>query len=331
MTKSVNIRSEDAIQARLDKRAYQKQIINKMIPYVGLIFIFLFFLIVTKGSLVSGQNIENLINQCFTLTIICVGAAFVHGHGGSDFSVGATCGCAQLVMGALMTMTELPLWLCLLLGILTAVAGAAILACVSVFFKVPVFVGSMCIRYVFSGILLTATQKLSIFISQTEYSYMNNTWLKAMILVLFIGVGYYLFELTSLGKSLRAIGGNENTAKQAGIKIKKNIIIAYLILGLCVGVAAMFQMFRNGSVTSNSGNGVELNMMMAIVLGGFPMRGGERAKLSAAIVGALTVTILVNGLTLWGVDVFLVNGIKGILFVAIVALSYDRSMGKLVS
>ena len=123
---------------------------------------------------------------------------------------------------------------------------------------------------------------------------------------------------------MRAIGGNPLTANHAGTKTKKTILIAYIILGVCVGVAAIFQMFRNGKVTPLSGTGIEFNMMMAIVLGGFPMRGGEKGKISSAIIGALTVALLANGLTLWGVDVSLTNGIKGILFVVIIGLSYDR-------
>ena len=71
--------------------------------------------------------------------------------------------------------------------------------------------------------------------------------------------------------------------------------------------------------------------MMAIVLGGFPMAGGDRAKISSAIIGALTVTGLTNGLGMWGLDPTLISGVKGVLFVIIVALSYDRSAGKLVS
>jgi ribose transport system permease protein len=160
---------------------------------------------------------------------------------------------------------------------------------------------------------------------------MNNTALKAIILIVFIAVGYYLFEYTSLGKGLRAIGGNTRTAQHAGVKIKKTILVAYIILGICVGVAAIFQMFRNGKVTTQSGSGLEFNMMMAIVLGGFPMMGGDKSRISSAIIGALTVTVLVNGLTVWGVDANLINGIKGLLFIVIVAMSYDRSMGKLVS
>jgi ribose transport system permease protein len=197
--------------------------------------------------------------------------------------------------------------------------------------SVPVFVGSLCIRYIFLGVLTTATSRSEIFVSHATYGFMNNTALKAVILVLFIAAGYYLFEYTGLGKGLRAIGGNTRTAEQAGVKTKKSMLTAYIILGCCVGVAAIFQMFRNGKVTSQSGSGLEFNMMMAIVLGGFPMMGGAGSRISSAVIGALTVTVLVNGLTVWGVDANLINGIKGLLFVVIVAMSYDRSMGKLVS
>ena len=60
------------------------------------------------------------------------------------------------------------------------------------------------------------------------------------------------------------------------------------------------------------------------------MHGGEKARLSSAITGALTVTVLMNGLAFWGVDTNMINLIKGVLFVAIVGLAYDKSKGKLV-
>lgn len=319
------------IQELLDRQASRKAIIGRIMPFVGLGFIFIFFVIVTKGSFLNAANRANLINQCFTLTIICIGAAFVYAHGGSDFSVGATCGCAQLVASLLLTTTNLPIWVCLLACIAVAVVGSCLTSSIALLIGVPVFVGSLCIRYIFLGVLTTATSRSEIFVSHATYGFINNTTLKAVILVLFIAVGYYLFEYTSLGKNLRAIGGNVRTAEQAGVKTKKVILMAYIILGCCVGVAAIFQMFRNGKVTTQSGTGLEFNMMMAIVLGGFPMMGGAGSRISSAVIGALTVTVLINGLTVWGVDANLINGIKGLLFVVIVAISYDRSMGKLVS
>ena len=80
-----------------------------------------------------------------------------------------------------------------------------------------------------------------------------------------------------------------------------------------------------------SGSGIEFNIMLAVVLGGFPMSGGDKATLPAAVIGALTATLLTNGLSMWGLEPSLVNGVKGLIFVIMIGLSYDRSAGKLVT
>ena len=322
--------TDEQIQERLNAQAHRKEVLSRIVPFTGLAFLLVFFTVVTKGGFLNRSNLVNLINQCFSLVIICTGATFIHGHGGSDFSVGAVCGCAQLVAAYFLTSLGLPLWVCLLSCVLVSVAATCTTATIRLMFGVPAFVGSMCIRTAFSGILTTVTQKKEFFISNQTYGFMDSFALKAVVLVVFISAGYYLFEYTSLGKNLRAIGGNVNTATQAGIKTKKNMYMAYILLGICVGVAAIFQMFRTGGVNANSGNGLEFNTLMAIVLGGFPMHGGEKARLSSAITGALTVTVLMNGLAFWGVDTNMINLIKGVLFVAIVGLAYDKSKGKLV-
>ncbi len=325
------ITSQEDIQKQLDMKARRKDRLEFIIPYMGLGSLFIFFLIVTHGKLVSGQNLENLINQCFTLMIVAIGGAFVYAHGGSDMSVAASCGCGQLAAAILMTKFNVPLPVCILVCILTTVVGSMLTASVGLIFSVPVFIGSMCVRSVFNGILSGGTGGSKIYVGQTLYPIMSNTYVKFTVLVVMIAVGYYLFECTPYGKQNKAIGGNPNTAKQAGISTKKVMLISYIILGVCVGIAAMFQIFRNGEVTSQSGTGLEFNLMLAIILGGMPMRGGEKCRFLAAVVGALTVAVLENGLVLWGLDANLVNGVKGLLFVAIVALSYDKSQGKLVA
>lgn len=323
--------SQDVIQKTLDDKARQKDLIGKFIPYLGLAVLLIFFLIVTRGALVNELNRSNLINQCFTLVMVSIGGAFVYAHGGSDMSIAATCGCGQLVAAYLLTQVGLPLWICILVCVLTTVIGACMTASIGLVFGVPVFIGSMCIRSVFSGILNGATSGSKIFVAQSTYAYMNNTTLKFVILLAVILFGFFLFEYTPYGKQNKAIGGNENTAKQAGINTKKVMLVSYILVGICVGIAATFQMFRNGEVTAQSGTGLEFNLMLAVILGGMPMRGGEKCRFMSAVIGALTVAILENGLVLWGLDVTLVNGVKGLLFVAIVGLSYDKSQGKLVS
>ena len=137
--------------------------------------------------------------------------------------------------------------------------------------------------------------------------------------------GWYLFEKTSLGKEQKAIGGNVVTARQSGIRSRRGVVLSHLILGVCVGIAASFQMVRAGSVSSQSGSGLEFNIMIALALGGFPMAGGASAKIRSTIIGVLTITFLTNGLTLAGVDNTYINLVKGLLFIVIVAVSYDRS------
>lgn len=319
------------IQLTLDKKARKTKIINDVLPFTGLIFITLFFLLVTKGLLISASNLENLLNHCFTLTIISVGASFVYAHGGFDFSLGASCGLAQLVGASLLVYTDLPIWLAIIICILTAVISSAIVGGSSLLFHVPVFVASLCVRSIAIGILSTATAETEIILNYGKYQHINNTAVKTLILLVIVAVGFFLFEYTRLGKYEKSIGGNIDTARQAGIKTGKNIFLAYIILGVCVGIAAVFTMFRTSLISASTGTGLEFDVMTAIVLGGFPLTGGDRSKIQSTIIGVFTVTILSNGLILWGLDPNLISGVKGLLFLVIVGLSYDRSSGKIVS
>lgn len=321
--------NNEAIQAELEKKAARKETINRIIPYFGLVFIIIFFIVVTGGTFVGLDNLGNLINQGFVLCMIAIGSSFVYAHGGMDFSIGAVSGVAQLICG-IMILKGAPLWLCFIITIAICVAGAYCTAGITLFLGVPVFIGSMCVRTSFQGVLKTFCQTSDIAIKYESYSFINNVVIKAIILVVSILIGYYLFNCTVVGKYNKAIGGNSRTAEQAGVNKKKWIFIAFMLMGICVGIASIFAFFRTGKVTSYSGNGYEFNIMMAIALGGFPMTGGEKSKISSAIIGAIIVTCLTNGLGLWGLDATLISGVKGALFVIIVALSYDRSAGKLV-
>ncbi len=296
-----------------------------------MVFVFLFFLIVTGGKIINLSNIENLINQAFALIIISTGAAFVYAHGGLDFSLGAAAGVAQMVGALLITKTDMPLWFCILCCILTGVVCSALTGGASMLFKVPVFIASLCMRTICIGILATVLSSSEIIVPFNQYKFINNISVKAVVLIIVILIGFYLFEYTRIGKYEKAVGGNIFTASQAGVRTNRFKFLAYLFLGICVGIAAVFMMFRTGVIIAHSGSGMEFNVMLAIVLGGFPMTGGDTAKIRSVIIGAITITLLSNGLIIWGLDPGVVNGIKGLLFLIIVGLSYDRSKGKLVA
>lgn len=320
-----------AIQARLDKQAARKNLINNLIPYVGLVFCFVFFTIVTKGLFLSAANLKGMVEQCFSLVIIAVGASFVYAQGNMDFSIGAACGVAQMVGGLLLIKLHMPIYVVIVGVVLIPAISCCLVATISAVFNVPVFIGSMCIRSLLAGLLTIGVSKAEMIIPISAYPWISNNVTRVAVLLVVIAAGVYFFHFHRVGKWAKLIGGNRVTAAQAGVKVTPQIFLAYAILGVCVGISAVFTMFRSGSVSANSGSGLEFSMMLAIVLGGFPMSGGEKAKLSSAIVGAVTTMLLTNGLAVWGLDPNLIGGVKGIIFVTIIGLSYDRSAGKLVS
>jgi ribose transport system permease protein len=333
MENTVDLKNSDKnlqIQIDLDKKATRKKLLEAALPFTGLFFIFIFFVAVTGGKFLNLGNLENLVNQSFVLILVAVGAAFVYANGGMDFSMGTVSGVSQLVMGLFLVNLHVPAWVAISVCILTSVVCMGMVGGLSLVFKVPVFVASLCMRSICTGILTTVLSSSEIILSYGRYLSFNNAILKAVVLVLVFAMGYYLFEFTSIGKKERAIGGNQATAQQAGISVSRNIFVSYIFLGICIGIASFFTMFRASLVSSQSGSGLEFNIMTAIVLGGFPFSGGDRARLHSAVIGAVTVSILTNGLTLWGLDPMLVNGVKGLLFLVIIGLSYDRSKGKLV-
>ena len=151
-----------------------------------------------------------------------------------------------------------------------------------------------------------------------------------LVLIALILIGYVLYNYTGFGKSLKAIGGSPVVARISGIKVEKVTYLAYILIGVMIGISALFTVARSGAVDPSVGSSMNLNVMIAIVLGGFPLSGGANARFSAPLIGALMVTVLTNGLAMMGQANALGYGIKGLLFIIVVALTYEKSKGKLI-
>lgn len=305
----------------------KNQFVGYILPFTGLILVFLFFLIMTQGRMIKPSNISNIIDQVFTTLIVSVGAIFVYAHGGFDMSVSAICGIAQLAMAALVTATDArihPL-LVLLVGVVICVVISMLNAIVHLELKVPIFVVTLCTMFACSGLLANIAQKQIYSVPMMYLSTYNQTPVRLLTLLVIVVIGWVLFEKTKLGKIQKVIGGSPVVSLQSGIDVKKNVFLAFVTLGVTVGIAAFFTLSRLTRVTAASGGNLQTNIMIAIVLGGMPLSGGATSRLSSVICGAITVTLLTNGMTLMGMNAAVINAVKGILFVLIIAISYKRS------
>lgn len=298
-------------------------ILNKIIPFLGLAIMIIVFQVFGDGKLLTQGNIKSILNQSVYVAIMAFGAIFVYSHGGMDLSYGSVIGFSVLC-GILIGRAGAPFPVIVIVNIVSSVVWFMLNGIVSVYLRVSPFITSLCIMYMCRGILNTVCAKEKYSVPVYIYNYDNWT-VKIVVLVVAFIICYLLFEKSWIGKANKAIGGNPLAAQQAGVNVERTKMIAYLISGITVGVGGFILMARAGSVSTSTGQGLEMNVITALVLGGVPLSGGSRAKMIGALIGSLSVIVLRNGLIILGVNERVIEGIQGLVLLIIVFLTYIKN------
>jgi ribose/xylose/arabinose/galactoside ABC-type transport system permease subunit len=152
--------------------------------------------------------------------------------------------------------------------------------------------------------------------------------------ILIVGFALFVFALiiekyTLFGRYTRLIGGDEIVARLSGIDVNKRKIMVYLFAGIMTAIGGVIMAARIGSGSPSIGDGYELNVISAVVLGGTSQRGGI-GGVRGTLIGALTLTMLANGLVLWGMPSEVQLLIKGAVLVLAVFISQERGTGAVV-
>ena len=300
-----------------------KQKLDVIIPYIGLVLVLLIFVIATGGGILEARNLNLLINQCFTLLIVSCGLTFVYAHGGMDFSVGSVIGLAAMLAGLAANAVG-SLWVVFPICIIVAVGCALITGLITVKLGLPPFIGSLCMKFLCKGVVVTvlATNMVG---GLTDLKIFDDWSYKLPVLIIFICVLFILMRYSLIGKYNRMMGENIIAVEQAGVHVNRYKLVAYAISGFSVGLAAFFYLSRTGLVSTNIGNNLELQAIIALTLGGMSLSGGIRSSIRGAIVGSVIMTIITMGLPLVGVSDNFVNGVTGALFLVVVYVSYRRN------
>lgn len=148
-----------------------------------------------------------------------------------------------------------------------------------------------------------------------------------LLMILFAAVFSILAQQTPFGRHLYAIGGNREAAFYSGININRHIVMVFTLMGSMVGVAGIVLTARVGSATSDAGHMMELDAIAAAVIGGTSLMGG-RGTVWGAILGALVMASLDNGMSLMNTEAFWQPIIKGSILVIAVALDMMGRKGK---
>lgn len=294
--------------------------IRNMLPVVGLLVVIILFAILTNGRIIQPFNIQLLLNQTYVLMIASTGVFLIMTMGCLDFSQGSMLAIASIVTCYLSTYN-------LVLAIIGGIATGAVIGAINGFFlvkrKMMSFIVTICTMFLFRGLCAYLTTNSPVYAVGSIYKY-NTMSIELTLTIGVLLVVFLFFRFTKLGCNLKAIGAGETGARFAGIKVEKTKFLIYVVAGMLTGFAAFINVIKVGSVTSTSGNMMETQILIALVLGGLPISGGAKVRFANVIVGVLTYKILSTGLVMMGFTTQMQQLIEGIIFVIVVALFSDR-------
>ena len=300
-----------------------KKMLQSAVPYLGLVIVIVLFTILTQGKSMDGSNWKLIIEQALTLLICSAGVMFVMTMGSLDFSQGSIVGLACYA-AAVVSSFSIPLAIVAAVGV---GAGIGLLnGVMHAKFKIQSFIVTMCTMFIFRGLVVFFTSNFPAETPYAIYDY-DNLVGKFIVVVAIVAAGFIVFRFTKLGRQVRAIGSGEIAAAYSGVNVDRTKILAFVIAGALAGIAAFFALVRTGSATAQTGNLMETNVMIALVLGGLSVSGGARSNYMAVIIGAMMLTCLTNGLVLIGADPITQQLIKGIIFLLCIIITTDRKRG----
>ena len=308
---------------------------TQVAAYSGLAVCIIFFTILTPifgESIWSAEKIKTLMQNVIVLALMSVGAVFVYSLGSMDISIGRQVGLYATLVVIIGNTTGSLLW-GILLSLVISVIISAINGAAGEVLGIHPVISSLVFQMVISGVssvIYNSIGSRNVALMNTfDVSLFRQTWFMILALVVEVLVVGYLFNFTKLGKNAKAIGANPTAARQSSIHLVQYKVYAYIIMGLCVVLASLFQMGYTASASDSTGTGFEMNVMVALILGGMPLSGGMRSRVSCAIVGSFTYALLSVGLPMLGVAANQVFVIKAVLFLIVVLLTCRKKTGVL--
>ncbi|MBT3320523.1 MAG: ABC transporter permease [Clostridia bacterium] len=276
------------------------------------------------------QNITNILFQSSFVFIIGIITTYVFILGCMDLSVGSVLGLSGVVTG-LALVAGLPVWLSIIFGIMAGGAVGLFNGFIIAKFNIPTLIVTLSTMYIARGLCEFFTRGNPVYPLPANFNILGQgklmlsesfgiPWPVIFALVLGI-IGHIILTQTTFGRAVFAIGGNKETARLSGIKVKRTTMIVYTLSGMAAGMSGILMASRLGSALSNSGMGWELNVIASVIIGGTSMFGGAGSILGSAI-GAVLMTTVTNGMAMLKVSVYLQKVVIGV--VILIAVGIDQ-------
>lgn len=290
---------------------------------VMLAILFVIFSIVNQ-SFLTLANFKALFEQNAALAIVAVGMTFAMISRNIDLAPGSLIALSGVIIGLVFAATG-NIWVSLVAGIATAIAGDLFDGVLIAKGGLDPLIVTLAAWIWMRGLAVSLTGANSILVRDPFIYFMNNASFLGIsppivLIVLAYIFGWFVLNRTKLGRYTYAIGGDERAAIQAGVDTTLYKILMFGMLGLLAGISAVITVSRLGAAAPDAAYGLELDAIVAVIIGGNPFTGGE-GNLRRTAFGVLFIAILNNGLSTLGMRDAYFFALKG--FAILAALSFE--------
>lgn len=329
---STEVKEPEPVTAASEKRSRMTKGLYQLLAFGGLLVIYAFFALISPSFRTSG-NLISILFSAVVIGILALGELFVIITAGIDLSVGTGMTLMGVLSGLVVVNAGMPAWV----GVLAALGGGMVMGCINglavSYLKLPPFIATLAMMMIAEGLALVVSGSAPIYFDQ-DPSYgkistgeiipgIPNALLVFLVAAIIASVA---LNKTVLGRYDVSIGSNAEATRLSGVNVKKWTVAIYTLAGVFTGLAGVMISARLSSAQPAVGTGYEMNAIAATVIGGASLAGGK-GSVSGAVIGALIISVINNGLQIVGVPQEWQTVVLGLVIMGAVMLDSLRRRG----
>lgn len=282
-------------------------------------------------TFLEADNLLNITNQISIIAILAIGMTMVILTGGIDLSVGsiialsAVTSCMLIERWGDISASRGAMVSASLIGIAVGGLAGAINGLIITRFKVPPFIVTLASMLMLQGFVFWMTNSQSI--SHVPPSFgklgigkaIGRIPNAAVVMLVLYAIAHVVLSRTVTGRHLYAVGGNREAARLSGIRTERVLLFAYVISGVLAGLGGLVMASQLKGAKPTYGQGYELNVIAAVVVGGTSLSGGQ-GNIIGTLIGTLIIGVIQNGMNLLGVESNLQRVVLGAVILGAVLL-----------
>lgn len=274
------------------------------------VFALAIFFTVMKPNFASWSNLSSLLLASVVTGIQALGLSFVIATGGIDLTPGLGMAMTSVITATLIADAgfHLPIWVGLLGGVVAGALLGLINGSLVAYVRMQPMIATLAMMMVCAGTALVIANGKTISLRSIE-GYESIAMGQVIpgvpngvtILIVLAIIAGIVMNKTAVGRYALAIGSNKEATRISGVNTRRWEVLAYIICGVFTGISGILMSSRLSAAQPTLGQGYEMYAIAAAVIGGTSLRGG-RASVFGAVIGAVTIQTIFNGLTVMGVQ-----------------------------